>query len=177
MAENLQPTEGLFEDCVLPSEPRVGYILFVLPFGSHWQVAEAQAMYLARVHSGDIRYIAARDALSAPNRVPVAARTRASPNTTASSISSFSRRTFPRFSRASPSAADVASDRVVAAIAPFGEWASRIGRDARDSATRADTRAFDGAGVRTTCGDRSIDDGAASRAGYVILQTATRSSG
>ena len=37
---------------------------------------------------------------SAPNRVPVAARTRASPNTTASSISSFSRRTFsPIFAR------------------------------------------------------------------------------
>ena len=54
MADDLRPTEGLFEDCVLPSEPRVGYILFVLPFGSHWQVAEAQAMYLSRVHSGDI---------------------------------------------------------------------------------------------------------------------------
>jgi len=54
MADDLRPTEGLFEDCVLPSEPRVGYILFVLPFGTHWQVAEAQAMYLSRVHSGDI---------------------------------------------------------------------------------------------------------------------------
>ena len=54
MAENLRPTSGLFEHCVLPTEPRVGYILFVLPFGTHWQVAELQANYLARVHDGTI---------------------------------------------------------------------------------------------------------------------------
>jgi len=54
MAGNLKPTSGLFEHCVLPTEPRVGYILFVLPFGTHWQVAELQANYLARVHDGTI---------------------------------------------------------------------------------------------------------------------------
>ena len=55
MAKNLQPVEsGLFEDCILPTDPRVGYILFVLPFGSHWQVAELQATLLARVHDGTI---------------------------------------------------------------------------------------------------------------------------
>ena len=55
MAKNLQPVEcGLFEDCILPTDPRVGYILFVLPFGSHWQLAELQAMLLARVHDGTV---------------------------------------------------------------------------------------------------------------------------
>lgn len=56
MAKNLQPNEksGLFEDCILPSDPRVAYVLFVLPFGSHWQLAELQSMLLARVHDGTI---------------------------------------------------------------------------------------------------------------------------
>ena len=53
MPENLKPTaRGLFEHCILPHEPRVGYVLFVLPFGTHWQLAESQAMLLALAHSG-----------------------------------------------------------------------------------------------------------------------------
>ena len=49
----LKPTaRGLFEHCILPQEPRVGYVLFVLPFGTHWQLAESQAMLLALAHSG-----------------------------------------------------------------------------------------------------------------------------
>jgi dimethylaniline monooxygenase (N-oxide forming) len=55
MPDALKPTtHGLYEDCLLPHEPAVAYILFVLPFGSHWQVAEGQAMFVALVHDGVI---------------------------------------------------------------------------------------------------------------------------
>lgn len=55
MPDELKPTtSGLFEHCVLPHEPRVAYILFVLPFGTHWQLAELQAMFVARAHAGVI---------------------------------------------------------------------------------------------------------------------------
>jgi len=54
MPDELKPTAGLYEFCILPQDPRVAYVLFVLPFGTHWQLSELQAMFLARVHSGVI---------------------------------------------------------------------------------------------------------------------------
>ena len=52
---SLRPeTRGLYKGALVPSEPRVGYCLFVLPFGSHFQVAELQAAWLAEVWSGGL---------------------------------------------------------------------------------------------------------------------------
>jgi len=39
----LRPTHrGLYKGTLHPRRPRVAYVLFVMPFGSHFQVAELQ---------------------------------------------------------------------------------------------------------------------------------------
>ena len=45
---------ALYKGLFLSSDPRVAYILFVLPFGTHWQVAELQAMWASRVLAGKL---------------------------------------------------------------------------------------------------------------------------
>ena len=52
-APELRP-EKLYKGVFVPSEPRVAYMLFVLPFGSHFQVAELQAAWAARVFAGEL---------------------------------------------------------------------------------------------------------------------------
>lgn len=54
MPSALSPDLGLYKGVFVPSEPRVAYILFVLPFGSHFQIAELQATWVARVFAGDL---------------------------------------------------------------------------------------------------------------------------
>ena len=71
---SLRPeTRGLYKGALVPSEPRVGYCLFVLPFGSHFQVAELQAAWLAEVWSGGLPTPSVADMLRLARRVPVVA--------------------------------------------------------------------------------------------------------
>ena len=49
----LRPTHrGLYKGTLHPRRPRVAYVLFVMPFGSHFQCAELQASWIAKVWSG-----------------------------------------------------------------------------------------------------------------------------
>ena len=126
MAENLQPTEGLFEDCVLPSEPRVGYILFVLPFGSHWQVAEAQAMYLARVHSGDIPLPSTREMRECAEPCPRrGAHARFAEHYRVKYLFILAPHIFPDFRALLHQPRTLLRIAWSPYIAPFGEWASK----------------------------------------------------
>ena len=71
---SLRPeTRGLYKGALVPSEPRVGYCLFVLPFGPHFQVAELQAAWLAEVWSGGLPTPSVADMLRLARRVPVVA--------------------------------------------------------------------------------------------------------
>lgn len=72
--KSLRPeTRGLYKGALVPSEPRVGYCLFVLPFGSHFQVAELQAAWLAQVWSGSLPTPSVADMLRLARPVPVVA--------------------------------------------------------------------------------------------------------
>ena len=71
---SLRPeTRGLYKGALVPSEPRVGYCLFVLPFGPHFQLAELQAAWLAEVWSGGLPTPSVADMLRLARRVPVVA--------------------------------------------------------------------------------------------------------
>jgi len=53
---SLSPHElpGAYKGVLSASCPRLAFILFVLPFGSHFQVAELQAAWVAKVWSGEL---------------------------------------------------------------------------------------------------------------------------
>ena len=45
---------GLYFQCLSTKNPRLAFVLFVLPFGSHFQVAETQASWIANVWAGQL---------------------------------------------------------------------------------------------------------------------------
>ena len=55
LPEHLRPERtGLYKHTMSPIAPRLGFCLFVLPFGSHFQVAELQAAWLAETWRGGL---------------------------------------------------------------------------------------------------------------------------
>ena len=55
LPEHLRPERtGLYKHAMSPIAPRLGFCLFVLPFGSHFQVAELQAAWLAETWRGGL---------------------------------------------------------------------------------------------------------------------------
>jgi dimethylaniline monooxygenase (N-oxide forming) len=80
LPEHLRPERtGLYKHAMSPIAPRLGFCLFVLPFGSHFQVAELQAAWLAETWRGGLATPETREMSCARRRdAPRSRRTRSS---------------------------------------------------------------------------------------------------
>ena len=59
--KNASPLPRLYRGVLCADAPRVAFVLYVLPFGSHFQVAELQAAWAARVWRGELGTPSAED--------------------------------------------------------------------------------------------------------------------
>lgn len=73
MSRWLSPDAGLYKGVFVPSEPRVVYVLFVLPFGSHFQVADLQAEWVANVFAGKLPMPSVADMVEHARHMPATA--------------------------------------------------------------------------------------------------------